>query len=616
MTEMLREAGLYLLAMVIAVPLARRFGLGSVLGYLVAGIVIGPLLGLAAPYGEELQYVGEFGIVLMLFLIGLEVDPTALWTMRRRLFGMGGLQLALTSALVAAIGIGLHLGPQRAVTVGLILSLSSTAIVLQTLSEKRLLQTAGGKSAFAVLLAQDIAVIPILAALPLLAVAGHGDGASLHDAGNLLRDLPAWAAPLVTLGAVGAVIAAGHLLVRPAFGFVHLARQREIETAFALVLVVGIALLMNAVGLSPALGSFVAGVMLANSEFRHQLEADIAPFKGLLMGLFFITVGIDLNLTLFLDRPANLVALTLALMVVKGLVLYVVGSLFGLRARDRWLFTLGLAQAGEFGLALGAFALAQSVLPAKTSETLALVITLSMMLSPLFFVAYELLSRWIKEARPVQSDPIDEQNPIIIAGVGRFGQVVNRMLSQSGFPTTILDQDFRTIEVLRTFGFKGFVGDPTRPDTLAAAGIATARVLAICLDDKRATVELVRYVRRIRPDIPIIVRARDREHVYQLYEAGATDIVREYFDSSLRVARYALEKVGVSEFEASELQKLFFDLDRAAVRDLAQLWKPGVPAEKNPAYVARARELNKDLEESLLGRFATAEAEGAPAAQK
>ncbi len=609
MDSLLFQALIYLMAAVVAVPVAARLGLGSVIGYLAAGIVIGPVLGLVEPGAEKLQHVAEFGVVLMLFLIGLDLDPRALWAMRHKLLGLGGLQIGLTTLAVFLLGLVLHLGWQMALTVGVILSLSSTAIVLQTLTEKRLMQTAGGRSAFSVLLMQDIAVIPILALLPLLAMPAARMlaevGAGETVTGSLVAHLPGWGVTLVTLGAVAAVVLAGHFLVRPAYRFVHSARLREIQTAFALFIVVCIAVVMRLVGLSPALGTFLAGVILASSEFRHELESDIAPFKSLLLGLFFITVGSGMNMDLLLARPANILALTLALMALKGAVLYAIAPVFGLAGRNRWLFTLGLAQAGEFGFVLVSFALDQRLMPGATAEVVLLVIALSMLLTPLFFLVYDRIDARLHERdEPAPEDEIDDQQPIIIAGVGRFGQVVNRMVTSAGFRTTVLDPDLRTIEIMRAFGFKSFVGDPTRPDLLKAAGFETARVLVICMDNRHKAVQLTEYARRLRPDIHIIARAYDREHVFQLYRAGADDIVREYFDSSLRAARYVLENMGLSEFEAHELQTMFFDMDRASLKELAELWTPGVPFDKNPLYLARAKELNRELDAALTGRLA------------
>ncbi|MCB2130014.1 MAG: monovalent cation:proton antiporter-2 (CPA2) family protein [Rhodobacteraceae bacterium] len=616
MESFLFQASLYLIAVVVAVPVASRLGLGSVLGYLVAGIVIGPIFGLVGSETRDLQHFAEFGVVMMLFLIGLELEPKALWQMRDRLIGLGGLQLIVTTLVVTGCALALHQSWRISLTLGIILSLSSTAIVLQTLSEKRLMQTAGGRSTFSVLLMQDIAVIPILALLPLLALPGaralaRAQASENHATLDFLQGLPAWGVTFVTLGAVAATVLAGHYVVRPLYSFVHRARLREVNTALALMIVVSIASLMLLVGLSPALGAFLAGVVLANSEFRHELESDIAPFKGLLLGLFFITVGAGINIDLLMREPIRLLGLTLLLMIAKGLVLYLIAIPFKLQGRNRWLFTLGLAQAGEFGFVLSAFAVKQRILPDALSETLLLVIALSMFITPLFFILHDLIARrMVDEKSEAEADEIDEAQPIIIAGVGRFGQVVNRMVTMSGLKTIVLDHDLKVIQLLRQFGFKGYVGDPTRPELLKAAGLADARVLVVALDDRDAAIHLVRYARRQREDLHIIARARDREHVFQLYRAGADDIVREYFDASLRVGRYVLENAGLSKYEAGELEKLFYDLDRSAVRELARVWRPDIPTEKNEAYIARARALNRELEAALTNRFSDAHRKG------
>ena len=613
MENFLLQATFYLLAVVVAVPLASRAGLGSVLGYLLAGVLIGPVLGLSGGDMTDLQHFAEFGVVMMLFLIGLELEPRALWAMRDKLLGLGGMQVVGTMVAVTAIVLAMGEDWQIALALGMTLSLSSTAIVVQTLNEKRLMQTSGGRSSFAVLLMQDIAVIPMLALMPLLALPGaravakaqsHGD----HPVTHVIDQLPAWGVTLATLGAVGLTVILGHYLIRPLFRFVHAARLREVNTAMALLIVVGIASLMNMVGLSPALGTFLAGVLLADSEFRHELESDIEPFKGLLMGLFFITVGAGIDFDVITAQPWNIAALVVALVALKAGILFALAWLFRIRGSDRWLFTLSLAQAGEFGFVLVSFAVAQRILPDPVAAKVLVVIALSMLITPLLFILSERLARMTRPTDRPKADAIDEQQPIIIAGIGRFGQVVNRLVTMSGFRTTVLDNDLRTIQLMRTFGFKGYFGDPTRPDLLAAAGIAEARVLVVALDDKAATTKLVAYARRIRPDLHIIARARDRVHVFELYKAGANDIVREMFDSSCRAGRYVLENVGLSEYEAAELEKLFFKLDRAAVRDLAQVWKPGVPVDQNPDYVRRTKELNTELEAAMLEQFDRREA--------
>ncbi len=615
MEGFLYQASIYLAAAVIAVPIAARLGLGSVLGYLLAGIAIGPILNLVGSETQDLQHFAEFGVVMMLFLIGLELEPRALWDMRARLIGLGGLQVVGTMAVITTGAVMLGQPLQTAIALGMIFALSSTAIVLQTLSEKGLMQTGGGRSSFSVLLTQDIAVIPMLAILPLLAVSAvasispdgsihvgddHAEDAA-HATMSLVEGLPGWGVTLVTLLAVGLVILFGVFATRPLFRYIHAAHLREMYTAFALLIVVGIAFLMILVGLSPALGTFLAGVVLANTEFRHEMESDLEPFKGLLLGLFFITVGAGINFGTFFSQPFLILGLTLAVMAAKGVVLFLLALIFKLRGRDRWLFTLGLAQAGEFGFVLVSFSVQQSVLSGSLASTALLVVAFSMLLTPLFFIAYEWLSKRLHEAEEdIEHDEIDEQQPIIIAGVGRFGQVINRLIQMSGFKTTVLDHDLATIELMRTFGFKGFFGDPTRPELLHAAGLESARVLVVALDDRDAAVRLVRYARRQRPDLHIVVRARDRVHVYELFRAGANDIVRELFDSSLRAGRYVLENMGLSEFEAAGMEQFFFKKDREAMRALAELWDPDIPVSQNPAYIERAKELNRDLETALV----------------
>ena len=624
MDGFLFQATVYLAATVIAVPIAARLGFGSVLGYLAAGILIGPVLGLVGGHETaELQHVAEFGVVMMLFLIGLELEPRALWDMRHRLLGLGGLQISATTLAVMMAGIYvLGLGWSVALAVGLVFALSSTAIVLQTLSEKGLMQTGGGRSAFSVLLTQDIAVIPMPAFLPLLAMpktpemimgellsrgtpdAGHGASGPHEAAQSFIASLPGWGATLVTIAAVASIVLAGVYLTRPVFRFIHAARLREMYTAIALLIVVGISFLMTLVGLSPALGAFLAGVVLANSEFRHELESDLAPFKGLLLGLFFITVGAGINFTVLFAAPVLIVGLALAVIVTKGAVLYVLGRVFALRGRDLWLFTLSLAQAGEFGFVLVAFSVQQHVLPAGLSEVILLVIALTMLITPLLFILYDVLSRNLRDGGEApEADTIDQTGPVIIAGIGRFGQVVNRLVRSSGFETVVLDHDLMAIERMRRFGVRGFFGDPTRPDLLHAAGLARARVLVAALDDPEATVRLVSFARRECPDLHIIARAYDRTHVFRLYQAGANDIVREMFDSSLRAGRYVLENMGLSEFEAAELEKTFYHHDRQSVRELAALWDPARPTVENDAYITRARELEAELQTMLLSQL-------------
>lgn len=611
MDTFLFQATIYLGAAVIAVPLAARMGLGSVLGYLAAGIIIGPLTGLVGTETKELQHFAEFGVVMMLFLIGLELEPRVLWNMRDRLIGLGGLQISVTTVLIMGGAMALGYAWNISFAIGMIFALSSTAIVLQTLSEKGLMQTNGGRATFSVLLTQDIAVIPMLAILPLLAISATAmiapDGSMVraidvedaHHSLSLVEGLPGWGVTLVTLGAVAAVVLTGIFATRPVFRYIHHAKLREMYTALALLMVVSIAVLMSLVGLSPALGTFLAGVVLANSEFRHELESDLEPFKGLLLGLFFITVGAGIDFGLFFREPASILALTTGVMLIKGGVLYALSRLFRLHGRHRWLFTLGLAQAGEFGFILISFSLQQGVLSPGLSDRLLLIVALSMLITPLLFIVYELVSTRITDHHDTEHDDVDEQGTVIIAGIGRFGQIVNRLVQSAGFSTVVIDNDLSTVQMMRTFGYKGYFGDPTRPDLLKAAGLDEAKVLVVAIDDKKMANTLVAYARKTRPDLHIIARARDRVHTYELNAAGANDVVRELFDSSLRAGRYALENLGLSEFEANEAETFFYEHDRAAIRELSTFWKPGVPLRENPEYVAQAKALNNDLETAL-----------------
>ena len=616
MESFLYQASIYLAAAVIAVPIAARLGLGSVLGYLAAGILIGPVFGLVGAETKDLQHFAEFGVVMMLFLIGLELEPRALWDMRHRLLGLGGLQIVLSTA--ALMGVAMAYGEPwgTSLAIGLTLSLSSTAIVLQTLAEKRLMQTTGGRNVFSVLLTQDIAVIPILAFLPLLVVtlpakiapdgsiqrANVATGDGHQDAAlSLVDGLPAWGVTAVTLGAIGLVVFAGVFLARPVFRFIHAAHLREMYTALALLIVVGISFLMTLVGLSPALGAFLAGVVLASSEFRHELQTDLEPFKGLLLGLFFITVGAGINFDLLYSNMPAILSMALLVILIKGGVLWSLGRAFKLKGRDQWLFALALAQAGEFGFVLVAFSVSQGVIPVDVAETLLLVIALSMLITPLLFILYEVIARHMVSPDPQHAaDEIDSEGPVIIAGIGRFGQIVNRLVKASGFETVVLDHNMETIQLMRRFGSKGFFGDPTRSDILHAAGIMTARVLVVALDDKDAAIKLVKVARKQRPDLHIVARAYDRTHTFHLYQAGANDIVRELFDGSLRAGRYVLENVGLSEFEASEAERVFYSHDRESVKELALLWRPDIPVTENEAYMTRAKELQKELETALL----------------
>ncbi|MCG8016150.1 MAG: monovalent cation:proton antiporter-2 (CPA2) family protein [Candidatus Thiodiazotropha sp. 'RUGA'] len=614
MGGLLFQAFIYLCAAVIAVPIAKRLGLGSVLGYLLAGIFIGPVIGLVGSETQTIQHFAEFGVVMMLFLVGLELQPRMLWEMRNRLIGLGGLQVALTTALITAAALMVGLYWSVALTVGLIFSLSSTAIVLQTLNEKGLSKTEGGRAGFSVLLFQDIAVIPMLALIPLLAlpelVGGGGDslataGESHGDAGHhhemsLVAGLPGWAHALVVLGAIASVLLGGHFLSRPMFRFIAESRLREIFTASALMLVIGIALLMTLVDLSPALGTFLAGVVLANSEFRHELESDIEPFKGLLLGLFFITVGAGIDFNILFNDTLTILSLTVGVIAIKGLVLYGLARAFRLTTTDGWLLTLGLAQAGEFGFVLLSFSLQNQVLPAELASTLSLVVALSMLLTPVLFILYDkLILNRQPESDERQADTIDETGSVIIAGNGRFGQIVNRLLVASGVQTTVLDHQADIINMLSKVGVKSYYGDASRPELLHAAGIESAKAVVIAIDDRSRTLEMVEHIRRHYPKVKILARAFDVNHLYLLNKAGVDIAVRELFDSSLELGKATLRAVGVHPFKVEKMSTAFRKHDENGMNTLYELWDENTEMASNKAYLARARELGETLKEMM-----------------
>ncbi|QNI02737.1 cation:proton antiporter [Halomonas sp. SH5A2] len=601
MTGYFIQAFIYLVAAVIAVPLAKRFGLGSVLGYLVAGVVIGPILGLVGQETTTIQHFAEFGVVMMLFLVGMELDPKGLWAMRVRLFGLGGLQVALTTAAGTIIAWWLGLVWQTALAVGLIFALSSTAIVLQTLNEKGLAKTEGGRSAFSVLLFQDMAVIPMLALIPLLALpeligAGGGDS---HASFSLVAHLPGWAHALVVVAAIVSVIAGGYYLVPLLFRYVIASGLREVFTATALMLVIGIAALMSVVNLSPALGAFLAGVVLANSEFKHELEANIEPFKGLLLGLFFITVGAGINFSVLATEWATVLSLGLAVIVVKGVILLGLALLFRVRGSNGWLFTLSLAQAGEFGFVLLTYSVQNNVIPSDISQVLSLVVALSMFLTPLLFIAYDrlVLPRYLSARNDDRvADTIEEQAPVIVAGVGRFGQIICRLLRANNIPMVAMDLEIEQIENLRKINIKSYFGDASRSELLETAGIEHARLLVIALDDRDRALQMVRYVKRAYPHVWVLARAFDRGHGYQLREAGADDVVSETYHSALELGGHALTAMGVHPMRAKQMAWAFVQNEEAHEDELFDAWKD---IEGGISLSPRYGELFMKLEESL-----------------
>lgn len=540
------SAFIYLAAAVLLVPVAHRLGLGSVLGYLIGGALIGPfVLGwVGGAQGEEALHFAEFGVVIMLFMIGLELEPARLWRMRGPIFGLGGMQVVFTALAVMGIAMACGLEFKPAIATGMILALSSTAIVIQTLQEKALMRTDGGADSFAVLLFQDIAVIPMLAVFPLLAA-----GKTTTEHQGWLQTLPHWAQPIITLGAVVAIVVAGQFVVPRGFAILAKTGLRELLTAAALLLIIGVALLMTQVGLSPALGAFVAGVVLAGSHYRHELESNLEPFKGLLLGLFFLAVGASLDFSVIAARPVLIALLVAGLIVLKAAVIFLIATLLKLSGSHRWLLALALAQGGEFAFALLSMAMQQRIFDAETTRLLVAVVALSMAVTPLLFVLYEKViaprfTAVVAEKRA--PDVIDEHAPVIMAGFGRFGNFVGRFMMSQGIKVTVLESDPDHVEMLRTFGFKVFYGDATRLDLLHAAGIAEARLLIITLADRAKVARLVSEVREKFPNVRILARAHDYDQRHEFIQLGlrSEDVVHEQMHSALELGVKALHALG------------------------------------------------------------------------
>ncbi|MCG9553935.1 monovalent cation:proton antiporter-2 (CPA2) family protein [Vibrio sp. Isolate32] len=606
MTGYFLQAFIYLVAAVIAVPIAKRLGLGSVLGYLIAGVVIGPIIGLVGEETTTIQHFAEFGVVMMLFLVGLELEPKMLWAMRNRLMGLGGLQVGGTAAIVMGIALAFNQPWTIALTIGLIFALSSTAIVLQTFNEKGLSKTEGGKNAFSVLLFQDIAVIPMLAFIPLLALpelieaaqSAATSASDHHEELSLVAGLPGWAYGLVITASIAIVVVGGHFLSRPLFRFVASSGLREIFTATALMLVIGIAALMSLVGLSPALGTFLAGVVLANSEFRHELESNIDPFKGLLLGLFFITVGAGINFDVLFNDFILIIGLTLGVMLLKAAVLFTLALIFKIKNSDRWLFTLSLAQAGEFGFVLLSFSAQNHVLPADIVQTLSLVVALSMFLTPGLFILFDkvILPRYEQKSNDREEDTIEEKGTVIIAGIGRFGQIVNRLLVSNDVKTVVLDHQANQVDVLRSINIKSYFGDATRHDLLHTAGIEEAAMLVVAIDNQDSSVELVKYVKHIYPNVKILARAFDRGHSYRLREAGADFVESETYHSALEMGAEALRSLGHHPFFVEQQKSTY---QRVESRKSEKLYKAWSETEENPRYDNNYRQIFIHLEDAM-----------------
>ncbi len=567
----LMQAVVYLTAAVVCVPVARRLGLGSVLGYLLSGILIGPfLLGFIGEEGRDIMNFAEFGVVMMLFLVGLELEPAQFWRMRRMIVGMGTLQICLTAALISAAALFLGLSWQASLAAGLALAMSSTAIVLQTLNEKGMMRTAGGQSSFAVLLFQDISVIPILAILPLLALPAAGAGDAGHQ--SLLSGLPGWMQTLGVLLAVALVILAGRFVIVPLLRLVARTHLRELFTASALLIIVSTAWLMELVGLSPALGTFLAGVILANSEYRHELESDLEPFKGLLLGLFFIAVGASINFSLVAGDPAGIVSLVLGVMVLKTLVLLVTGRVFGLGTDQNLWFAFGLSQVGEFAFVLLSFINQLEILDNEWMERMMVVTAVSMTLTPLLLMLHEkvLVPRLgTLPAETREADAISEHNPVIIAGFSQFGSTIGRFLRASGVEATVLDNDSDRVDLLRKMGFKVYYGDASRFDLLESAGAREAKILISAISSPEINAGLVETVRKHFPHLRIMIRVKDRFDAYELMDMGVENLYRESVDTSVRLGVDVLRSLGHRGYSATRAGQNFLKYDEQALRKLA-----------------------------------------------
>ena len=553
----LAQTAVLLAAAVLAVSLFRLLNLSSILGYVAAGLVIGPWgLRLIHEIGN-ITKIAEFGVVLLLFIIGLELQPTRLWVMRRLVFGLGAAQVVLCTVLLGAAGLLVGLPLETAAIVGFGLSLSSTPLVLQVLAEQGQLKTQHGRSAFGILLFQDLAVLPVLAILPLISHTAHSTQ-TVHGA--------LWPILLKLVAVMAVVVIGGRLLLRPALRVVARVRVTEVFTAAALLTVIATALLANLAGLSMSLGAFLAGVLLADSEFRHELEADIEPFKGLLLGLFFIVVGMSANLGLLISQPVKLLSLTVGFILIKLLAVTLLGRLAHYKAASAWRLGFTLPAGGEFAFVLFTLALRQHILDDETADLLILAVTLSMMVGPLLLMAHDIVeSRWLADPAKPFDDIEDRDTPVIVAGFGRFGQIVARILRLRKIPFTALDSNQTHVDFVRRFGNQVYYGDASRLDLLRAAGIETAKIFVLAIDDVDASVRTAQLVRTQFPKVKVFARARNRQHVFALMDAGVTNIIRETLLSSLDLASSVLQELGETQASARDAVRRFRQHDEATL---------------------------------------------------
>ncbi|PIE82444.1 MAG: potassium transporter [Cardiobacteriales bacterium] len=612
MTVSLMKFAIFLLAAIIVVPIAKWLRLGSVLGYLVAGVILGPyMMGyLGVGDGRALMHISEFGVVMMLFLIGMELKPSFLWRLRVPILGMGGAQMLITTIALAGLGILFAQLWHSALVIGMILALSSTAIVVQTMSEKNLLATRAGRASFSVLLFQDMAVIPILAVMPLLAVRpvrDIADGEELYAVHAWLINQQDYVQFLAVLIAIIAVIVVGRFAATQLFRLIAKMGMRDIFTAAALFLVISVALLMESVGLSAALGSFLAGVVLSESEYRHEIELSIAPFKELLLGMFFISVGASLDIQLLMSSPGTLLGLALLFITVKWVLLYGLARIFRLNNRASLLFACLMAQGGEFAFVLFGVADNQRILTSGMTTTLKLLVTLSMMATPLVILLFDILDRRHQlEQNDNDSevpDDFQEHPEVIIAGYGRFNQIIGRLLKVNGHSVTILDNNPQVISLLKRFGQKVFYGDATRPDLLYAAGADKAKVLMIGLKDKEQIDVLIGVARKHFPNLKIVVRAFDRVHAYHLMDLKIDHFQREQLNSALELGEKVLVELGSHPYSAKRQARIFKAHDEKMLLALYPIWteNPHADGEQKPGdkYISHTQELNAAFEEVL-----------------
>lgn len=577
MESFLLQLFIFLAAAAIAVPLAKKLGLGSVLGYLIAGIIIGPF-GLSFTGDvEAVMHFTEFGVVMMLFLVGLELKPSLLWKMRTPILGMGGTQVVLTATAISAVGF-YFLPWQQAIAIGLALSLSSTAIVLQTLKEKGIMNSNAGRSVFSVLLFQDLAVIPMLALLPFLATFAV-DSSDHHE--SVLWDistLPIYSRLAVVILAISAIFVIAKFASKTIFRAVASTGVREIFVATVLAMVVGISLLMTTVGLSPALGTFLAGVVLADSEYRHELESDIEPFKGLLLGIFFISIGASFNFTLISNNIALIASLTAGLLLIKWLVLAGTSIVFKVPKKERSFFAIALPQGGEFAFVLFQFSKNNGVLESSTIDPLISAVAISMFLTPLLFILHDKLIASKNADKEIQQEPdkIDKTgHKVILAGFGRLGTELGRFLIAAGIKPVILDYDTSNIDVLRKYGFEVFYGDATRLDLLEAAGASEAELLIIAMKDANKTKDLVELCKKHFPHLKIISNAYDRGTAYQLMDVGVEQVRMATFGTALALGQDALKQLGYEPYEAYRMMRIFKGKDEEMMPELYKNCKKG-----------------------------------------